>query len=685
LQAPTIASKKRLYLAFVMLFLALFSMIGRLGWIQFVRGEELQRRAYDQWIRDLPVEPKRGIIFDRRLRELAVSASAATVVARPSEIKEPEETAKALEGLLGMSYDTLYERLTTRRSEIYLKRRIDEDTRIEIQKLNLKGIHLTEESKRFYPHRNLASHILGFVGTDQGWSGVELIYDKFLRGEYGRIVSESDAAGRALPYGFQQYVPPVDGYNLVLTIDQVIQHIVESRLEEAVKEHNAKRGAVIVMDPNTGEILAMAAKPDFDPNFYQEFKQELWRNPIISDIYEPGSTFKIITAAAAIEEGLVKPTTTFNDPGFSLVAGHRIRCWKAGGHGHQNLIDVIKNSCNPGFIQIGQWIGRDKFYDYINAFGFGVKTGIDLPGESASLVLPRERVGPVELATISFGQGISSTPLQLITAISAIANGGTLYQPHVVKTIMDNSGKVVEEFVPKKVRQVISQETSKELTNYLIQAVEDGTGRNAKIAGHSVAGKTGTSETYRTGKYIASFAGFVPADNPKLAVLTIIYEPSSYSYYGGQLAAPLFKEIAIDILKYLDIKPKGTVKEPQKAEIPDITGLSIAEAQLKLRQKGFVAKLEGRGDIITHQTPRSGVWIPTGSTIIIYAQQDVEKVGTVVVPDLKGQSIKSASDALNILGLKIDLSGTGVVKEQFPKPGSVVEVGTTVVVQFERP
>ena len=661
------------------------SLIGRLGWIQFVRGEELQRRAYDQWTRDLPVEPKRGIIYDRKMRELAVSASAGTVVARPSEIKEPEETARILSELLDMPYDTVFSRITARRSEIFIKRKIEEEIAFELLSKRLSGIHLTEESKRYYPHRNLASHVLGFGGTDQGWNGIELLYDKYLRGIEGRIVSESDAIGRALPYGFQQFIPPVDGLNVVLTIDQVIQHIVESRLEEAVKEHNAEHGAVVIMDPKTGEILAMSVKPDFDPNFYQQYNQESWRNPIISDIYEPGSTFKIITASAAIEEGIVKPTTTFNDPGYFIVAGRRIRCWRAGGHGHQTFIEVIKNSCNPGFIQIGQWLGRDKFYDYIEAFGFGKKTRIELPGEGSGLIYQRKDVGPVELATISFGQGISATPLQMVTAISAVANGGILYEPRIVKALTDHEGNIVNEFGPKMVRQVISEQTSKELTNYLVQAVDSGTGRNAQIDGYSVAGKTGTSETYQAGKYIASFAGYAPAEDPKIAVMTIIYEPKSYSYFGGQLAAPLFREIAVDVLKYLEVKPKGTTEEIQRVEIPQIMGMGVQEATAELRRAGLTLKIEGDGPIVTHQTPRAGIWVPLGTSVITYTGDGEEKIGTVLVPDLSGKTIKSASDTLNLLGLRIEISGTGIANKQNPNPGAVVEVGSYIQIEFERP
>ena len=409
------------------------------------------------------------------------------------------------------------------------------------------------KKQRFYPERCLGSHILGFTGVDsQGLDGIEWIYDKYLKGTPGRIVSEKDALSRRLPFGTDRYIPPKNGLDVVLTIDKIIQHIAERELERTLAEHKAKKGTIIVMDPSTGEILALTNKPDYDPNNYSTYPQSLWRNAAISDVYEPGSTFKIVTASAALEEGVVRPEDRFHDPGYVIVSGVRIGCWFHGGHGSQTFVQVVENSCNPGFVDIGMKLGKDRFLKYIKGFGFGKTTGIDLPGEARGILEPAN-IGPVELATISFGQGISVTPVSSFQHLP-IANDGKFVQPHVAKAIVDQDGSILHKLTPDFSRQVISYDTAQEMKNILESVVTNGTGGRGKIEGYRVAGKTGTAEKYVPGKYVVSFMGFAPVEDPKLAILVIVDEPEGGLIYGGTIAGPAFQKVMADSLNYLGIK-----------------------------------------------------------------------------------------------------------------------------------
>ena len=437
--------------------------------------------------------------------------------------------------------------------------------------------------------------MLGFTGIDsQGLDGIELVYEKYLKGTPGRIVSEKDALSRKLPFGVDKYIPPEDGLDLVLTIDKIIQHFAERELEKALAEHNAKRGTIIVMDPKTGEILAMTNKPDYDPNNYGEFSQILWRNAAVSDVYEPGSTFKIVTASAALEEGVARPEDKFYDPGYAMVSGVRIGCWYHGGHGSQTFIQLLENSCNPGFVELGMKLGKDRFMKYIKGFGFGEVTGIDLPGEARGILDP-SKVGPVELATITFGQGISVTPVQLITALSTIANDGKLVQPHVAKAIVDKEGNTVQEFSPAPLRQVVSYETAQEMKKILESVVTNGTGGRGKVEGFRVAGKTGTAEKYSPGKYVVSYMGFAPVDDPKLAILVIIDEPTGGLIYGGTIAGPVFQKVMADSLNYLGIEPNiEQVEEREHVAVPDLRNLYVEDARKILMQNGLSVRIEGK-------------------------------------------------------------------------------------------
>ena len=542
---PQTVIKRRLALLLLFSLVLSFVLLGRVFWIQFVRGEELKQRALSQWTSDIPIEPKRGTIYDRNLNPLSISATVDTVVASIPDIKDIETTATLLATALDMKKEEIVETLEDAKAKnkaaIYIKRKITEEESEAVRNLNLNGIYFTKENKRFYPERNLCSHVLGFTGIDsQGLDGVELIYEKYLKGTPGRIVSETDALSRRLPYGVDKYIPPEDGLNLVLTIDKIIQYIAERELEKALIEHNAKRGTVIVMDTKTGEILALANKPDYDPNNYADFPQQLWRNVAVSDVYEPGSTFKVVTASAALEEGVTYPEDTYFDPGYVIVSGVRLGCWYHGGHGSQTFIQIMENSCNPGFVDVGMKLGKENFLKYIKGFGFGETTGIDLPGEAKGILDP-SIIGPVELATISFGQGISVTPIQLITALSTIANDGKLVEPHVGKAIINKDGEIIHEFSPGPLRQVISIETAQEMQKILESVVTNGTGGRGQIEGYRVAGKTGTAEKYVPGKYVVSYLGFAPVDDPKLAVLVIIDEPSGGLFMVELLQDRFFK------------------------------------------------------------------------------------------------------------------------------------------------
>ncbi|MGI6485034.1 MAG: stage V sporulation protein D [Tepidanaerobacteraceae bacterium] len=683
---PLTVIKRRLVL--LLLFSLIFSitLIGRLFWLQFVRGDELKQRAHDQWTKDVMVEPVRGTLYDRNANPLAVSATVDTVVASVPDIGDIEKTAEMLAPALDMDKAKLVETLKKakegNKASIYIKRKITEEESKAVRELNLKGIYFTKETKRFYPERNLASHLLGFTGIDsQGLDGVELYYDKYLRGTPGRIVSETDALSRKLPFGVDKYIPPEDGFDLVLTIDKVIQHIAERELEKVLAKYEAKRGIIIVMDPRNGEILALAAKPDYDPNEFNKYSPKDWRNPAISDSYEPGSTFKVITASAGLEEGVVRPNDRFYDPGYVIVSGVRIGCWRHGGHGSQTFVQVMENSCNPGLVELGTKLGKERMVKYIKGFGFSQKTGIDLPGEAKGIFDP-QKIGPVELATISFGQGISVTPIQLINAICVIANDGKMVQPHVAKAILDEDN-IVHEFSSSAIRQVISTETAQEMKKILESIVTNGTGGPGKIEGYRVAGKTGTAEKYVPGKYVASFVGFAPVDDPQLAALVIVDEPTGGTIYGGQIAGPVFQKVMSDSLNYLGIKPEISDEvEETLAKVPDVRNLYVEDAKKIISQNMLIPKIEGEGYIVSDQVPAPGSEASKTSTVILKITESRADKDPVTVPDLTGRTVKEATEILNAIGLNIDISGSGFVVKQNPPPGVDVNLGTTINVKF---
>ncbi len=673
------------------LVVGLFALVLRLGFLQFVRGPMLTRLAVAQWMRDAPVDPKRGVVYDRRGRELAISADVDTIVASPARVTEPRETASKLAGVLGVDEDTIYELLTRRQSRVYVARRVTPAQAAAVRALGLRGIHFEIETARFYPLATLASHVLGFVGRDgQGLGGVELTYDAVLRGTAGKVRTPTDNKGNPLPNASPEYVPPVDGRSLVLTIDEVIQHIVERELDLAMTKHQAQSALAVAMNPKTGEVLAMASRPSFDPNRGNAYPEELRRNTTVSDSFEPGSTFKLVTAAAGLNEDAVTETDRFYCPGYVVVAGVRLACWRTRGHGSLNFSEVMDLSCNPGFVNVGQKLGQDVLFRYISDFGFGRRTGVDLPGEAAGIMF--RQVGPVELATTSFGQGPAVTPLQQVAAISAIANGGVLMRPRLVNQVKDRAGEVVESIAAEEVARPVTGETASRLSALLESAVVHGSGRNAFIPGFRIAGKTGTAQIpapgggYLPDRYIASFIGFAPADDPQVALLVMVRDPRGpYGYYGSQVAAPAFRAMMVDILRYLDIEPLSNAPaelQPSLIVVPELRGLTTTAAVAHLRDLGLNLRMEQAGVAIIDQTPKPGAEVAAGTTVIVTLGEQPLLGTTAVVPDVRGLTMRDASLRIESLGLRIIIEGTGTAVEQDPLPLVPVPVGTGVRVIF---
>ncbi len=621
----------RIRIVFLIIVFIFILIIAKVFYIQVIDYDKLNNYAKNLWSRNLPIEADRGIIYDRNGVELANNITTTSLVLIPNQIKDKEDTTKKLAEILGVSYDEMYKHVSKRTSieRVHPEgRRLSYEIADKIDSLKLKGVYLVKESKRNYPNNNYLAHTLGYVGIDnQGLSGIELQYDKYLTGKSGAIKYLSDAKGNKLNLS-EVYEQPQDGININLTINYKLQEVLERELTNAVKRYNPDHVIGIIMDPNSGEILAMSSRPDFDPNNYQKYsKEELNRNLPIWMTYEPGSTFKIITLSTALQENKIDLyKDKFFDGGSINVDGARIKCWKHGGHGEETFLEVVENSCNPGFVVMGQKIGKNTLFKYIRNFGFGQKTGIDLNGESNGILFSLKNVGPVELATTSFGQGVSVTPIQQITAVSAVVNGGILYQPYIVKSLNDpETNSVIKKFNKKRIRRVISKKTSKEVRMALESVVTNGTGRNAFIDGYRVGGKTGTAQkvnngVYMVGNYITSFIGFMPANNPKIVVYIAVDNAKGITQYGGTVAAPIAKTILKDSIDILSIKkPKGaSEKEYQPAEkkyitIPNVIGLERKDAIEQL--KGLNIEYSGSGNTVVYQTPKAGERILEGETV----------------------------------------------------------------------
>lgn len=529
----------------------------RLIYLQGFQHEWLRSLAEKQRTRSVPVEALRGTIYDRNGDVLAVSKGAASLYAVPAEVADAEAAAKQLAQILECDSEKLLKKLQKRQSFVWLARRLDEQREAALRRIEIAGIGLTEESERLYPQGELAAHLLGFTGLDnQGLDGLELVFDHVLRGAKGSIEIEYDAGGHELPRARHEYIAPVKGRDIYLTIDSVMQRVLEKELEHTLLETGAVNVSAIIMNPSNGEILAMANRPTYDPNDFMAVKPSVWRNRAVADAFEPGSTFKILTLAAALDSDTANRSEHFFDPGYSEVQGHSIHCWKHGGHGNQSFDEMVWNSCNPGFVMLGLRMGTARFYDYLDRFSLGRCTGIELPGEGSGILYKQNRVQPLNLATMAMGQSIAVTPIQLSAAISSVINGGAYFKPQIVRKIGDEAA----ENLP--LRRVLRADVSVQVREILTGVVEHGSGRNAAVEGYRVGGKTGTAQKvganggYQSGGYIASFAGFVPADAPELLMYIAIDEPKGL-YYGGQIAAPRFKNVMEKLLPYWEITKKN--------------------------------------------------------------------------------------------------------------------------------
>ena len=688
------AVRRRLIFLFGCAVLAIFALTVRLFWIQVVIAGDLRAKAWDQLMRRERVIAPRGDIFDRNGRLLAGSASSVTVLAYPAQITDKEETARLLAPILALDEAVLLERLSKRTGGVYLRRKITEEAALEIRKLDLSGIRFTLEPKRYYPHTTLASQLIGFMGLDDGRSGLEYKYEQELRGRDGLITFESDGLGRQIPQGVQNYTPPEDGNDLVLTIDRNIQFIIEQEMRRTMLELQPKGINVIALDPRTGEVLAIAGTPDFDPNNFAEYPEKNWRLSPITDTFEPGSTFKLVTLAAAIEEGQFRANEAFYCTGSTVVAGRIIGCWtrSRGGHGAIDFTEVVLGSCNPGFITLGQRITGPKLLQYIEAFGFGQRSGIDAIGEGVGILFTPEQLGPVEAATTTFGQGISVTPLQQVMAVAAMANGGYLMRPFVVKEIRDSQGTTVRKNEPQVVRRVVSGATAREVTRIMELVVTEGSGINAFIEGYRLAGKTGTAQKigpdgrYIAGEYILSFIGFAPAEEPQVLIYIAVDAPQVGIQWGSLVAAPMFKQMMERILAYLDIPPAGNMENepPKMVNVPNLVGLTVDEASALLNTAGLLIRFIGSGGEILNQTPKAGAKVPLHTQILAHLSGQ-EAQGEVRVPDLTGKTMREAGEVLGWLGLRMNSSGSGVATGQEPEAQSLVPTDTIINVEFAAP
>ncbi len=644
---PRIGAKKRLL---VFLFCAMFGyllLMGRLVFIEFFRAEGWQEMAYEQQTRDRLITPKRGSILDRNGEGIALTETVNAVSVIPVQVKEKEKTAQFLADTLELEYTDVLEKVKQRVALVRIKTKVDTETAALVRKAELPGVKVDEDVRRVYPYAEMAAQVVGFVGKDnQGIIGLEAKYDELLEGQQGKILTQTDSRGNEVA-SEQERIPPVDGQNLVTTLDVVMQQYAEQTIEKAVETKGAKRGVIIVLNPKNGEIYAMANYPSFDLNDPFTIQNEevsdrweslseqekndalnqMWRNTAINDTYEPGSTFKIVTSSAGLEEGVVTPESSFFCRGFHIAGDRQIKCWRyPRTHGTETFVQGVQNSCNPVFMEIGERLGAETFLEYMQKFGFAQKTGVDLAGEATGIIHKLENVGPVELATMSFGQSFQITPLQLLRAASAIVNGGYLITPHFAKGIADEEGNTIEMFQYEQGEQIISRETSEKMKVILESVVSEGTGSKAYLPGYRIGGKTATSEKLprRSGKYIASFMAFAPAEDPQVMALVLIDEPQGV-YYGGTVAGPVMQELLRNILPYLGIEPVYNEKEAEEAAkeqviAPDVTGMTIGEAKKVLYQTGLSFETRGEGESVKRQMPPSSEMVNLGTKMILYLE-----------------------------------------------------------------
>ncbi len=719
-------------LILLILVLGFGAAVLRLTYLTTVQSSELQESAVDLQLADTTVSAKRGTIYDANGNVLAESASVWQVVMSPVNFKNDKQrqaAAKGLSEIFDLEYNDVLDDTKQQSHYVVVKRRIESDEREKVLELidTLKKdyscsgvIQLLDDYKRYYPKNSLASSVIGFTGSDdQGLEGIEYEYDSYLSGTPGRIITAQNARGTDMPFRYEQNVESEDGNNVYLTIDETIQSICEKYMQKGVEDNNVlNKGVCIAMDVNTGAILAMVTTDGYDLNNPYELSAKdkkkikstakskqaeaesaalsnMWRNKAVADTYMPGSVFKMCVASAALEENLVNEKTSFTCTGSIEVEGETIHCSNISGHGTQNFVEVISNSCNPAFIQIGQMLGAGKFRQYYQGFGFSDKTGIDLPGEAEDSFWKEGKMGGVDLAVASFGQNFTITPIQMITACAAVSNGGYVVQPHVVSKITDSKGNVIKTVDKKVKRQVISDDTSKKMNEYLEYNTERQGAAAGYISGYKVAGKTGTTEKRGVTKfessfsedYISSFCGYAPADDPQIAMLVFFDTPDGDAYYGSQVSSPVFINIMSEVLPYLDVKTSYTDEELGyvDASAGDYTGVSVDEAKTAVEADGFTATVKGNGSTVISQIPTVSSGLQKGGSIVLYTDSNSQSE-TVSVPSLIGLSPDEVNDVASAYGLNVSFSGattsSGTSSSQNIEAGTSVSPGTVITVSF---
>lgn len=680
------------------------------------KSSEYAKMAADQWTSEVKIDAKRGRILDTNGKELAVSANVYRIDFDLNAIRtfcEKRNTtttdlAVKISEAVGMDKSEVLKKLEfklpsgAKAGSATLVRRIEKEQADKVKALKINGVLVSPDTKRYYPNNEFLAHVLGTTNSDgKGLGGVELKYDKELSGIPGVKLTEIDRRSDELPYTISSFTPPVDGKDVTLTIDEKIQSFAEKAAEIALNDNKAKATSVIVMNPKNGEILAMVNKPDFNPNKPYEgaenFEgdtikdkiQKMWRNRSVSDTFEPGSIFKVITAIAALEEGTGGGSETYNCGGSTVVLNRTIKCWKRTGHGSESFADIIKNSCNVGFIEVGKKLGKEKLNEYIKKFGFGKVSGVDLPGEARGIVKSTQSITDVDLATISFGQTNTVNPIQFMASVNAIANGGTLIQPHVMKDIShvdENGKKVIDLTFNAKTEKIVSEEKTAELRSYLERVVTEGSAKKAFIEGYHIAGKTGTAQKvnngkYEAGKYISSFVGMAPSNDPKITIMISIDEPSNGEYYAGVVTSPVARILLNDIFNYLE--PNAVSKDNSGVSlndviIPEIRGKKVEEAKKILKENKIEFEIEGSDQYIVDINPKPGYTIKEGTKINLYTGSNDNYNKDVVVPDVKGYSKEGATKILNKAGLNVSFEGEGIVGEQSIEPNELVQKDTIV-------
>lgn len=685
------------------------------------QSPKLKSLAIDQWTSEVKIDAKRGRILDRNGHELAVSANVYRVDLDMNTLRDTmkeknlsqDQVAEKLAGALSMEKAEVSKVLSKTLpgglplGSATLKRRIEKDAADKIRDLNLNGVLVSADTKRYYPNNNFLAHVLGHTNSDgNGLTGVELYYNKELSGTPGVRLAETDRKSKELPYTIAEYSKPVDGKDVILTIDEMIQHFAEKAADQALKDNKAKAVTIIAMDPQNGEILAMVNKPDYNPNdpwikgvSYDEL-QKSWRNRAVSDTFEPGSIFKVVTASAALAEGVVSENDKFSCTGSFTIGNKIIHCWKTSGHGEQTFVDILKNSCNAGFAAVGKKLGKENLYKYIKKFGFGEKTGIDLPGEAKGIIKKPENMADIDLATISFGQANTVSCVQYLTALNAVANGGNLVKPHVMKEVAHYDENKNIEITDQKFdisvnnsKKILDSDKAAQLRGYLEKVVSEGGGKKAFIEGYHIAGKTGTAQKagaggYQQGKYVASFAGMAPANDPKITVMVSIDEPDPSNYYGGQISAPVAQQLFNDIFNYWAIKGDASSEDIAKSMlkdvvVPDVRGMKKTDAEKTLKDKHLEVESDANGDYIVDMNPKPGYTVKEGSKIVLYTGSTPTYNKVVSVPDVTGLDRERAVSVFNSVGLKAEFEGEGMISDQSVEAGKEVEKGTVITLHAD--